>query len=43
MRNIIELGLKVTYETNNHLALALKMLPFLAFEKKKKTSTISMI
>ena len=36
MRKINELGLKVTYETNHDLALALKMLPSLAFEKKKK-------
>ena len=38
MRKINELGLKVTYETNHDLALALKMLPSLAFEKKKEKS-----
>ena len=36
MKKINELGLKVTYETNHELALALKMLPSLAFEKKRK-------
>ena len=36
MRKINELGLKVTYETNHDLALAVKLLPSLAFEKKEK-------
>ena len=35
MRKINELGLKVTDETNHDLALAVKMLPSLAFEKEK--------
>ena len=34
MRKIAELGFKKEYETNNELALALKMLPLLAFEKE---------
>ena len=34
MREINELGPKVTYETNHNLALALKIVPSLAFEKK---------
>ena len=42
MKKINELGLKVTYETNHELALASKMLPSLAFEKKKKKSAILM-
>ena len=32
----IELGLTVTYETNHDLAFALNMLPFHAFERRKK-------
>ena len=36
IKEINELGLKVTYETNHDLALALKMLPCFAFEKKRK-------
>ena len=36
MRKVKELGLKVTYETNHDLALALKSLPSLAFEKKDR-------
>ena len=34
MRKIVELGLKKDYETNHEFALALKMLPALAFEKE---------
>ena len=34
MRKINELGLKVTFEINHDLALALKMLHLLAVEKK---------
>ena len=34
MRKINELGPKVTYETNHNLALALKIVPSLGFEKK---------
>ena len=36
MRKIGELGLKKDYETNHEFALALKMLPALAFEKEEK-------
>ena len=36
MKKINEWGLKVTYETNHDLALALKILPSPAFEKKEK-------
>ena len=35
MRKIAELGLKKDYETNHEFALALKMLPALAFEKEE--------
>ena len=38
MRKTNELGLKVTYETNQDFALALKILPSLAFEKKKRSA-----
>ena len=36
MRKIAELGLKKDYETNHEFALALKMLPALAFEKEEE-------
>ena len=36
MRKIAELGLKKDYETNHEFALALKMLPALAFETKEQ-------
>ena len=36
MRKIAELGLKKGYETNHKFALALKMLPALAFEKEEE-------
>ena len=36
MRKIAELGFKEEYETNHELALALKILPSLAFEKKEE-------
>ena len=43
MRKNNELSLKVTYETNHDLALALKMLPSLAFETKKIGDSYDMI
>ena len=36
MRKIAELGLKKDCETNHEFALALKMLPALAFEKEEE-------
>ena len=36
MRKIVELGLKKDYETNHEIALALKMLPSLAFENEEE-------
>ena len=36
MRKILELGLKKDYERNHEFALALKMLPALAFEKEEE-------
>ena len=36
MRKIVELGLKKDHETNHEVALALKMLPSLAFENEEE-------
>ena len=40
MKKINELALKLTYETDHVLALALTILPSVEFEKKMKKSAI---